>query len=119
MLTTPTLTTMARLVDTVNMSSDEGTRARYHHGNLRTVLVDTGVELARTGGPSAVVLRAVSRQAGVSHNAAYRHFADQEDLLAAVGERCMLRLGELMLERTKAVRTRGAVPRAWARLEAI
>jgi AcrR family transcriptional regulator len=101
------------------MSSDEGSRARYHHGNLRTALVDTGVELARTGGPSAVVLRAVSRQAGVSHNAAYRHFADQEDLLAAVGEQCMLRLGELMLERTKAVRARGAIPRAWARMEAI
>src|ERR1700753_153704 len=119
MLTTPTLTTMTWLVDTVNMSSDEGARARYHHGNLRTALVDTGVELARTGGASAVVLRAVSRQAGVSHNAAYRHFADQEDLLAAVGEQCMLRLGELMIERTKAVRAKGAIPRAWARMEAI
>jgi AcrR family transcriptional regulator len=119
MLTTPTLTTMPRLVDTVNMPTDRDVRDRYHHGNLRAVLVDTGVELARSGGPSAVVLRAVSRQAGVSHNAAYRHFADQEDLLAAVGEQCMLRLGELMLERTKAVRARGAVPGAWARLEAI
>lgn len=28
-----------------------------------------GVELARTGGPNAVVLRAASREAGVSHNA--------------------------------------------------
>lgn len=119
MLTTPTLTTMPRLVDTVNMQTGGESRERYHHGNLRTVLVDTGVDLARSGGPSAVVLRAVSRQAGVSHNAAYRHFADQEDLLAAVGEQCMLRLGDLMLERTKAVRTRGAIPRAWARLEAI
>jgi len=119
MLTTPTLTTMPREVDTVNMRTDGESRERYHHGNLRTVLVDTGVELARSGGPSAVVLRAVSRQAGVSHNAAYRHFADQEDLLAAVGEQCMLRLGELMIERTEAVRARGAIPRAWARLEAI
>jgi AcrR family transcriptional regulator len=117
MLTTPTLTTMARLVDTVNMPS--AARARYHHGNLRAVLVDTGVELARSGGPAAVVLRAVSRQAGVSHNAAYRHFADQEDLLAAVGEQCMLRLGELMIERTNAVRESDPVPRAWERLEAI
>jgi AcrR family transcriptional regulator len=93
--------------------------SKYHHGNLREALVATGVELARAGGPAAVVLRAVSRQAGVSHNAAYRHFADQEDLLAAVGEVCMTRLGELMIERTASVRTRGAVPRAWARLEAI
>ncbi|HEY2296429.1 MAG TPA: TetR/AcrR family transcriptional regulator [Jatrophihabitans sp.] len=94
-------------------------KSRYHHGNLHEALIDAGVELAREGGPSAVVLRAVNREAGVSHNAAYRHFADQEDLLAAVGERCMLHLGELMIERTAAVRARGAVPRAWARLEAI
>src|ERR1700753_2164093 len=106
MLTTPTLTTMTWLVDTVNMSSDEGARARYHHGNLRTALVDTGVELARTGGASAVVLRAVSRQAGVSHNAAYRHFADQEDLLAAVAAQCLTRLGELMVDRSARVTAR-------------
>lgn len=65
------------------------------------------------------MLRAVSRQAGVSHNAAYRHFVDQEDLLAAVGEQCMQQLGALMLTRTAAVRTRPGVPRARARLEAI
>ena len=59
----------------------------YHHGNLRETLVAAGVELARTGGPDAVVLRAVSRQAGVSHNAAYRHFADHDELLAAVAAR--------------------------------
>ncbi len=97
------------------MSSARG----YHHGNLRTALVDAGFELARTGGPQAVLLRAVSRAAGVSHNAAYRHFADQEDLLAAVAERCMDRLGELMLTRTAQVRSRGAQSRAWARLNAI
>jgi len=31
-----------------------------------------------------VVLREVARQTGVSHNAAYRHFADREELLAEV-----------------------------------
>lgn len=91
----------------------------YHHGNLRDELVQAGLRMARQGGPGAVVLRAVSREAGVSHNAAYRHFANQEDLLAAVGEQCMGKLADLMLLRTQAVRTRGPVPRAWARLEAI
>ena len=66
--------------------------ARYHHGNLREALVDAGVELARAGGPNAVLLRAASRQAGVSHNAVYRHFANQEDLVAAVAQRCMTQL---------------------------
>lgn len=115
MLTMTTLTSMARDVDTVNMSSQRS----YHHGNLRAALLDAGLELARAGGPDAVVLRAVSRAAGVSHNAAYRHFADQEDLLAAVADRCMERLGALMIERTAAVRTRGAQARAWARLNVI
>jgi AcrR family transcriptional regulator len=113
MLTLPTLTSMAFHVDTVNMSRP------YHHGNLRATLVDAAVELARTGGPDAVALRAASRQAGVSHNAAYRHFADHDELLGAVGERCMSELGRLMEARTAAVRVRDPVRRAQARLEAV
>jgi AcrR family transcriptional regulator len=81
--------------------------------------VEAGVELARTGGPAAVQLRAASRKAGVSHNAAYRHFANQEDLVAAVAEQCMTQLGLLMIERSNQVTARGPVPRARARLEAI
>ncbi|MFE3113193.1 TetR/AcrR family transcriptional regulator [Kitasatospora indigofera] len=91
----------------------------YHHGNLRAALVEAGLRLARTGGPSAVVLRAVSREAGVSHNAAYRHFAGHQDLLAAVAARCMEQLGVLMTERTALVPPDEPVPRAWARLAAI
>lgn len=96
-----------------------GEERGYHHGNLRDALVEAGVDLARTGGPNAVLLRAASRQAGVSHNAAYRHFTSQEDLLAAVAERCMTQLGLLMIERTALVTVRGPVRRARARLEAI
>jgi AcrR family transcriptional regulator len=91
----------------------------YHHGHLREALVEAGVELARAGGPSAVLLRAVTRQAGVSPSAAYRHFANQQDLLAAVAERCMTRLGLLMIERSQQVTARGPVRQAQARLEAI
>ena len=91
----------------------------YHHGNLRQALIDAGVELARTGGPNAVLLRAASREAGVSHNAAYRHFANQEDLLAAVAQRCMSRLSLLMIERMDRITTRDRVRRAQARLGAI
>ena len=58
--------------------------APYHHGNLRAALTESGVALAREGGPEAVVLREASRRARVSHSAAYRHFADREALLAAV-----------------------------------
>src|SRR6478672_8746390 len=121
MLTSSTLTSMPPLVDTVNMDIEEISEARrpYHHGNLRETLIDAGTELARTGGPTAVVLRAVSREANVSHNAAYRHFADHEDLLAAVSAQCMRQLGLLMVERTAQVAADDPAPRAWARLAAI
>jgi AcrR family transcriptional regulator len=96
-----------------------GEERGYHHGNLRATLIEAGLELARTGGPNAVLLRAASREAGVSHNAAYRHFANQEDLLAAVAERCMTELSKLMIERMDQVTARGPVRRARARLGAI
>lgn len=103
------------------MEIEEISEARrpYHHGNLRETLIDAGTELARTGGPTAVVLRAVSREANVSHNAAYRHFADHEDLLAAVSAQCMRQLGLLMTERMAGITAGSKVTRAWAKLEAI
>lgn len=65
-------------------TSRKPVRTTYHHGDLRRVLLEAGVELARSGGPQAVVLREVTRQAGVVPNAAYRHFSNRQDLLAAV-----------------------------------
>ena len=93
------------------------TRAHsYHHGNLRPVLVDTAVELARTTGPDGVVLREVARRAGVSHNAAYRHFADRAALLAEVSGRAMDDLEEAMTTRIVAVRLTDPGERAAERL---
>lgn len=59
-------------------------RNTYHHGDLYRTLLDAAVELARNGGAEAVVLREVTRQAGVAPNAAYRHFADRNTLVQAV-----------------------------------
>ncbi|HEY7009382.1 MAG TPA: TetR/AcrR family transcriptional regulator, partial [Jatrophihabitantaceae bacterium] len=100
-------------------SGSGGEQRAYHHGHLREALVAAGVELARTGGPNAVVLRAASRQAGVSHNAVYRHFANQEDLLAAVAQRCLTQLSALMIERMERITVRDRVRRATARLGAV
>jgi AcrR family transcriptional regulator len=61
-------------------------RATYRHGDLRQALLDAGVAMAREGGPDAVVLREATRRAGVSPNAAYRHFADREALVSAVSD---------------------------------
>lgn len=59
-------------------------RSTYRHGDLRRVLLEAGIELARNGGPDAVVLREATRRAGVAPNAAYRHFASRQALLQAV-----------------------------------
>ncbi len=59
-------------------------RTTYRHGDLRQALLDAGLELARRGGPDAVVLREATRRAGVAPNAAYRHFANRQALLKAV-----------------------------------
>jgi AcrR family transcriptional regulator len=59
-------------------------RTRYHHGDLRNALSGAALELARGGGPEAVVLREAARRVGVSATAAYRHFNSQADLLDEV-----------------------------------
>ena len=89
----------------------------YHHGQLREALVEAGLETARAEGPEAVVLRAATRSAGVSPNAAYRHFADRDELLRAVAARCIMLLAELIQRRLGELGTEGdPVDHTWHRL---
>ena len=78
-----------------------GPRAR---GTVRSALVDAGLELARAGGPDAVVLREVTRMVGVVPNAAYRHFPDRDALLAAVRDEAVKELARRMAARIGQVR---------------
>jgi AcrR family transcriptional regulator len=71
-------------------------RRRRPRGAVRDGLVAAGLELARAGGPDAVVLREATRMVGVVPNAAYRHFADRDELLAAVCTAAMQELGDRM-----------------------
>jgi AcrR family transcriptional regulator len=87
----------------------------YHHGDLRRALVDEGLSLARTGGPAAVSLREVTRAVGVSPNAAYRHFADREDLVRAVAAEAQLALARAIRARVDA--TPADLPEAEASVE--
>lgn len=61
-------------------------RATYHHGDLRRALVDAALTAVGENGADRITLRGIARSAGVSHSAAYHHFHDREDLLAAVAE---------------------------------
>ncbi len=72
---------------------------------MRDGLVAAGLELARTGGPQAVLLREATRMVGVVPNAAYRHFAGHDELLAAV---CAAAMNELAIRMAAGVsRVRG------------
>ena len=82
-----TVVNMAVACDSEGMSfviADSDPRKPYHHGSLHSALIEASIALAREGGPDRVILREAARAAGVSHSAAYRHFADREALLAEV-----------------------------------
>lgn len=91
----------------------------YHHGDLRRSLLITGVELARDGGPDAVTLREASRRLGVSHNAAYRHYADREALLEEVAGHGFQLLAKAIRAELKKVPVRDAGATAIDRLHAL
>jgi AcrR family transcriptional regulator len=77
---------------------------------VRSALIDAGVELARSGGPDAVVLREVTRKVGVVPNAAYRHFADRDALLAAVRDEAVRELARRMADGMNQVRAGAHTP---------
>jgi AcrR family transcriptional regulator len=91
----------------------------YHHGNLRAALVETAVELGRSRGPDGIALREVARRAGVSHNAAYRHFVDRDELLREVADVGMAELSARMVDRIRGVRASEPRQRAVGRLRAV
>jgi AcrR family transcriptional regulator len=68
----------------------------YHHGNLRAVLLAEAERTLREQGIGQLSLRELARQAGVSHGAPRRHFADRQALLDALAEVGFLRLGDQM-----------------------
>ena len=100
----------------MSTSSPESGEKPYHHGHLRDALVAAALAAARAEGPNAVVLRAVTRAAGVSPNAAYRHFADRDDLLRAVAVRCQRQMADLMRARLAEAGPQPGPDGAWRRL---
>ena len=68
----------------------------YHHGDLRSALLQAAGDLLEEQGLGALSLREAARRAGVSHNAPYRHFPDRNALLAALAAEGFRRLGEAM-----------------------
>lgn len=69
--------------------------ASYHHGDLRTALLEAG--LAALEGPDGrePSLRELARAVGVSATAVYRHFPDKQALTSALAWEGFRQLGEV------------------------
>ncbi|WP_246784823.1 TetR/AcrR family transcriptional regulator [Bradyrhizobium sp. S69] len=68
----------------------EGSASPYHHGALHDALLEAAERVLERDGLSGLTLRAVAREAGVSHAAPTHHFGDLTGLvseLAAIGYR--------------------------------
>lgn len=72
----------------------------YHHGDLRSALVKLALERVRREGAENFRLREAARDVGVTSGAAYNHFADKDELLAAVALEARTLLAKRTLKAT-------------------
>lgn len=68
----------------------------YHHGDLKTVLLDETARILREEGEAALSLRRLAANVGVSRTAPYHHFRDKQSLLCAVAEEGFERFNRTM-----------------------
>jgi AcrR family transcriptional regulator len=71
---------------------------RYHHGDLRSALLERAELTVRESGLDALSLRELARNIGVSHAAPRRHFRDRNALLDALAVAGFARLRGVLQE---------------------
>jgi AcrR family transcriptional regulator len=67
-------------------------KSRYHHGDLRSALVERGLQLLAARASDTLSLREIARDVGVSATAVYRHFPDKGGLMTALAKEGLTRL---------------------------
>ena len=78
---------------------------RYHHGDLRPALVDAAIDVIAERGVRDFSMAEASRRLGVTTAAPYRHFADRDELLAAVATRALTVFAAMLSAAADAVDT--------------
>lgn len=78
-------------------------KSTYHHGDLRTALVETGLRLLAERTADDLSLREVAREVGVSATAVYRHFPDKGALMSALAQAGLARLAAAQHQASDAV----------------
>jgi len=84
------------------MSAKPAPRQGYHHGDLRSALLEAGLRLLRARSVDDLGLRELAREVGVSAAAIYRHFPDKNALMAALAVEGLERLGQAQRQATRA-----------------
>ena len=86
------------------------TRTTYHHGNLRTALIDETERMVAANELDKVTLSELGQRLGVARSAPYRHFQSKQELLCEVAVRGFARMRDrnraFRLDASKNVRER-------------
>ena len=69
---------------------------QYHHGDLRSALIDATIDMINQQGIEQITMRSLSDWVGVSRTAAYRHFDNKIDLLSATAIQGFQQFGQLL-----------------------
>lgn len=88
---------------------------RYHHGSLPDALLRAAETVLRRDGLRGLTLRAIAREAGVSHTAPQHHFGDTTGVLSELAATGHRRLAASMIERAQGMEQGDARSRAIAR----
>jgi len=72
-------------------------RETYHHGDLRSQLIEATRQLVEEKGPDNFSVSEACRRAGVSTAAPYKHFKDKTEMLREVASAGMVRQSEQMM----------------------
>ncbi|MBK6799989.1 MAG: WHG domain-containing protein [Novosphingobium sp.] len=78
----------------ITVSTSISPARAYHHGDLRSALVEAGLEALKTTAIADLSLRQLARDVGVSATAVYRHFPDKQALMRALASEGIDQLGQ-------------------------
>ena len=68
----------------------------YHHGNLRTELLNAAMEILDESAVEAVTIRQVARKVGVAHSAPANHFPDKKSMLTTLAVEIFISLSSVI-----------------------
>ena len=92
------------------------TSSSYHHGDLANAVIEAGLRRVRQRGLDAVSGRELAGVVGVAPSAIYRHFADKDQLRAAIAQAAREQLARAMSQPKARKLTKAS---AYARFRAI